>query len=113
MSGVQTRPNPSDRHTGPEVHGKETQRENPLCRVAGIEFPEAEVSVQGGSLYIFSDGLTEACTDSGEHFGSEGLITLLTKFADQPVAKRVESIVAAVGELELRDDLTLLAVDDS
>jgi sigma-B regulation protein RsbU (phosphoserine phosphatase) len=85
----------------------------PLGIVPEVEFPEVEIPLHNGCLYIFSDGLTEACTDSGEHFGSEGLKGLITRFASQPVGERIESIVAAVGELELRDDLTLLAVDDS
>jgi len=85
----------------------------PLGIVADIDFPEIDVPLRGGSLYIFSDGLTEAFTDSGEHFGAEGLKTLIARFAAQPVGERIDSIIAAVGELELRDDLTLLAVDDS
>jgi sigma-B regulation protein RsbU (phosphoserine phosphatase) len=85
----------------------------PLGIVPEVEFPEVEIPLGGGGLYIFSDGLTEALTDSGEHFGSEGLKGLITKFAEQSVGERIESIISAVGELDLRDDLTLLAVDDS
>jgi len=84
----------------------------PLGIVPDSQFPEVEISLHGGGLYAFSDGLTEACTESGDQFGPEGLQTLITKFVDQPVGERVESIIAEVGELELRDDLTLLAVAD-
>jgi sigma-B regulation protein RsbU (phosphoserine phosphatase) len=84
----------------------------PLGIVPDSRFPEIEIALQGGGLYAFSDGLTEACTDSGEQLGAEGLETLIAKFAHQPVGERVESIIADVGELELRDDLTLLAVSD-
>jgi len=85
----------------------------PLGIVPEVDFPEVQLPLAGGSLYIFSDGLTEACTDDGEHFGSHGLTTLVQRYGDQPVDERVESIVAAVGELELRDDLTLLVIDDT
>jgi len=85
----------------------------PLGIVPDIEFPEVQIPLAGGSLYIFSDGLTEACTDDGEQFGAQGLTSLVKRFGDQTVGERVESIIAAVGELELRDDLTLLAVDDT
>jgi sigma-B regulation protein RsbU (phosphoserine phosphatase) len=84
----------------------------PLGIVPDCRFPEVEINLQGGGLYSFSDGLTEACTDSGEQLGPDGLKTLISKFAGQPVGERVESIIADVGELELRDDLTLLAVSD-
>ena len=84
----------------------------PLGIVPDSQFPEVEIALRGGALYAFSDGLTEACTDSGEQLGPEGLQTLIAKFVHQPVGERVESIIADVGELELRDDLTLLAVAD-
>jgi sigma-B regulation protein RsbU (phosphoserine phosphatase) len=84
----------------------------PLGIVPDSRFPEVEVELRGGGLYSFSDGLTEACRDSGEQLGPEGLKALISKFARQPVGERVESIIAEVGQLELRDDLTLLAVSD-
>ena len=84
----------------------------PLGIVPNSQFPEVEIALRGGALYAFSDGLTEACSDSGERLGPEGLQTLIAKFVHQPVGERVESIIADVGELELRDDLTLLAVTD-
>jgi sigma-B regulation protein RsbU (phosphoserine phosphatase) len=84
----------------------------PLGIVPESRFPEVAFALKGGALYAFSDGLTEACTDSGAQLGSEGLQQLVARFADQPVDRRVESIIAQVGELELRDDLTLLAIAD-
>jgi sigma-B regulation protein RsbU (phosphoserine phosphatase) len=85
----------------------------PLGIVPGVPFPEVAISLQGGSLYVFSDGLTEACSATGEQLGAEGLKKMIAKFGHQPVGERVESIIADVGELELRDDLTLLAVADA
>jgi sigma-B regulation protein RsbU (phosphoserine phosphatase) len=85
----------------------------PLGILAGTVFPEIEIALRGGSLYVFSDGLTEATADSGEQLGPEGLKKMITKFADKPVGDRVEAIIADVGELELRDDLTLLALADA
>ena len=84
----------------------------PLGIVPNSQFPEVAISLRGGSLYAFSDGLTEACSDSGEQLGPEGLKKLVEKFEDLDVARRVASIVSDVGELDLRDDLTLLVVDD-
>jgi sigma-B regulation protein RsbU (phosphoserine phosphatase) len=84
----------------------------PLGIVPGIEIPEAELDLRGGSLYIFSDGLTEAEKKSGDQLGREGFEALVEKFADLPLARRVEAVVDSVSQLELTDDLTLLAVSD-
>jgi sigma-B regulation protein RsbU (phosphoserine phosphatase) len=84
----------------------------PLGILPGIPFPELDVELRGGSLYLCSDGLTEACGEGGEALGAEGLRRLVTRFAGEPLAERVEAIAADVGKLELRDDLTLLAVAD-
>jgi len=84
----------------------------PLGIVPDSRFPEVEIALQGGALYSFSDGLTEAYTDSGEQLGPEGFKTLIAKLGHLPVDERVEAIITAVGALELRDDLTLLAVVD-
>jgi sigma-B regulation protein RsbU (phosphoserine phosphatase) len=83
----------------------------PLGIVPGSEFPEIEVEMRGGSLYICSDGLTEAPCD-GVPMGQQGLKRLIERFAAKPIAERIDAIVAAVGECELHDDLTLLGVSD-
>ncbi len=84
----------------------------PLGILPDGEFPETELHLGGGSLYIFSDGLTEAETESGAQLGREGLETLVSQYAGVPLAGRVQAIVDSVKQLELRDDLTLLAVSD-
>lgn len=84
----------------------------PLGIVPGVEISEAEFDLRGGSLYIFSDGLTEAETSSGHQLGREGFEALLPKFAGMPLAGRVAAIVESVSQLALKDDLTLLAVSD-
>ena len=78
--------------------------------VPGGFFPETELRIEGGSLYIFSDGLTEACSKTGEPLGSRGLERLIARFAEQTLHERVDAIIAHVGELDPRDDLTLLAI---
>jgi len=75
-------------------------------------FPEVRVALEGGALYVFSDGLTEAYTGIGSPLGAEGVKRLIDQLADRPLAQRVDAIVSEVARFQLRDDLTLLAVDD-
>jgi sigma-B regulation protein RsbU (phosphoserine phosphatase) len=84
----------------------------PLGILPDSDFPETEVHLRGGSLYIFSDGLTEAETESGDQLGREGFERLVSKHAGIALAERVAAIVDSVSQLELRDDLTLLGVSD-
>jgi sigma-B regulation protein RsbU (phosphoserine phosphatase) len=84
----------------------------PLGILPGTGFPEIDVDLRGGSLYLCSDGLTEAACRDGAALGQEGLRRLIERFAGKPIAERIEAIVAAVGECELHDDLTLLGVSD-
>ncbi len=84
----------------------------PLGIVPEGDFPETELDMRGGSLYIFSDGLTEAADESGDQLGREGLERLVCDFEGVALAERVSAIVESVSMLDLRDDLTLLAVSD-
>lgn len=83
----------------------------PLGIVEGSEFPEVAFAMRGGSLYLCSDGLTEAPC-AGVPMGQKGLQELIARFAAKPLGERIEAIVAAVEECELHDDLTLLGVSD-
>jgi sigma-B regulation protein RsbU (phosphoserine phosphatase) len=84
----------------------------PLGVLPDGDFPEVEIQLRGGSLYIFSDGLTEAETASGDPLGRAGFEQLVSKYAGIATAERVAAIVDSVSQLALRDDLTLLAVSD-
>jgi sigma-B regulation protein RsbU (phosphoserine phosphatase) len=84
----------------------------PLGIVPATPFPENDVELAGGSLYLCSDGLTEAETAPGDALGAEGLRRLVTRFRDKLLAERIDAIVAEVSAMDLRDDLTLLAVSD-
>ena len=102
-------------HVPPLLHTHQGFRElpaqaPPLGIAPGVEFPEEEFVLDGGALYLFSDGLSEAPRREGGQLGTEGLEALVEHFAARPLAQRIEAIAAQVGTLELRDDLTLLGV---
>lgn len=72
---------------------------------------EQTFDLEGGSLYLFSDGLTEALDEHGEQLGANGLERLIARFADRPLAARIHAVMAAVNRLSTRDDMTLLCLD--
>lgn len=84
----------------------------PLGIVSSTPFPEDDVELSGGVLYLCSDGLTEAETAAGDALGAEGLRRFVTRFCNKSLADRIEAIGEEVSALNLRDDLTLLGVSD-
>lgn len=77
--------------------------------------PEAELLLDGGILYIFTDGVTEGYIGDGQELTVDGLKALLVENADKPVDDRLNAVVGRInsGDRQLRDDLTMLAVNDS
>lgn len=76
--------------------------------------PESVVDLAGGALYLFTDGLTEAKTEDGCMLGTEGVQVLLARHRALSAPDRLEAVVADVAKngLALRDDLTMLVVED-
>jgi phosphoserine phosphatase RsbU/P len=76
--------------------------------------PEVTVSLDGGTLYLFTDGFTEAKGKDGEMLGSDGVQDLLVRHAALPAAERLAAVLAALPAegLGLRDDATVLVIED-
>ncbi len=76
--------------------------------------PEQVVYLDGGALYLFTDGLTEARDDQGGMLGTGGLVDLLMAQSRLPARRRLARVVAEVAASEPgpRDDLTLLVAED-
>jgi len=88
----------------------------PLGILASTRPADERLELDGGELYVFTDGLTEYRYVSGERLGVEGLIQLIEALAEAPLALRLEALLATLdqdGGWEARDDLTVLAIDDS
>ncbi len=84
-------------------------------RLAGDDgFPEREFNLAGGALYIFTDGVTEGYLADGQEFGIDRLRALIgdARAAPQAVLAQVAERLAGTGQV-LRDDLTMLVIDDS
>lgn len=78
-------------------------------------YPEEILSLDQGSLYIFTDGVTEGTLEDGSMLGVEGVVDILNDGAGQPLATRLGAIVARVhrGDGDLHDDLTILGVSQA
>ena len=88
----------------------------PLGIVESLRAADERMALDGGELYVFTDGLTEYRYVSGERLGVEGLIQLIEALAELPLARRLEALLATLdqdGGWEARDDLTVLAIDDA
>lgn len=76
--------------------------------------PESHVDLAGGTLYLFTDGLTEAKGDDGAMLGTEGVKALLLRHGELSAPERLAAVIADVARdgLALRDDLTMLVVEE-
>ena len=77
-------------------------------------YPVEDIDLCGGAFYIFTDGLTEGYTARDQELGSDGVRNLISSGADRALADRLDAIIGVVrdsGET-LRDDLTMLGIDD-
>ena len=80
-------------------------------RAAGKRFEEQSFSLADSSLYLYTDGVTEARLPSGEQLGIEGLRALILRHAEAAPGRRLREIAAALGS-GVSDDLTLLVIED-
>ncbi len=77
-------------------------------------FPEVELVLDGARLFVFTDGVTEGFVADGSELGSDGLREMLTARQNEPVDAVLSAVKAVLtdGDAPLRDDITILAVDD-
>lgn len=78
-------------------------------------FPEAEAVLAGGALYVFTDGVTEGYVADGRELGLDGLKDLLMRDARAAPPERLAAVAQALAGADdkaLRDDVTILVIDD-
>lgn len=86
----------------------------PLGILPDVEFPETTLQLGADTLYLYTDGVTEAQQD-GLMLGEEGLQAMILAHRDKPVAARLEAMLASLqreGRL-LHDDVTVLVLESS
>jgi len=84
----------------------------PLGIASGMSYAGQRLSLAGGRLYVFTDGVTEGWTEDGGMLGTEGLQALLDALAGLTPPDQLARVADALTRpgARLRDDLTLLAI---
>ena len=84
----------------------------PLGVLSGIEYSTQHLRLDGGRLYLFTDGVTEGWTDEGRMLELGGLKALLDRQASQSVVDQLAAVASTLCRpgRRLRDDLTLLVI---
>jgi len=83
----------------------------PRSLEVGAAFPEEDIALDGGSLYLFTDGLTEGIGGDGGPIGIEGVRSLIARYAPEPTSQALEAIVGHLDRAgDLKDDVTILCI---
>lgn len=85
----------------------------PLGIVPGMAFETRSLSLNKASLYLYSDGVSEAVDANGDELGLRGLARLIAGACNLPPASRIDNIIDAVAitDCKRRDDITLAVLD--
>jgi sigma-B regulation protein RsbU (phosphoserine phosphatase) len=86
----------------------------PLGILPGSKYETEEVNLEGAQFILCTDGVTEF-RFGDEELGTQGLDLLLDTARGQPLLQRLNAVVDELQRAgwRSRDDLTLLAIDDS
>ncbi len=86
----------------------------PLGIISGAEFPVSTLPLDEGSLYLFTDGVTEAEGDVNGQLDVSGLIKLIEARSQLSGAERLQSIVKEIykPDVDQHDDITIMLIED-
>lgn len=86
--------------------------EPPLGILPGMAFSERTLALEGGCLYIYSDGLSEGRLEDGAQLGGAGVRDLVDALAALPAPRRLQGMVDRLRRegTALHDDITVLAI---
>ena len=85
----------------------------PLGIVSGVEFPVSTLPLDGGSLYLFTDGVTEAADDNNQQLEVAGLIKLIEASYQVPGQERLAGVVKEIyrPDVSQHDDITIMLIE--
>ena len=75
-------------------------------------FPVTDIALDGGTLCVFTDGVTEWRGDDGRMLGVDAFEEMLRGVADAPLDQRLARVMDVLERPDgaLHDDLTILLV---
>jgi len=84
----------------------------PLGILGGMDYAVQRIRLDGGRLYLCTDGVTEGWADDGKMLGLDGFKALLDQHASLSAADQLAQVAKALMRpgARLRDDLTLLVI---
>ncbi len=85
----------------------------PLGVLAQMHFPAEQIDLEGGVLYLYSDGISESARGAGGQLGTHGLTHLIDTASAVAADKRLGDIVAAwrAAGFQAHDDITLMLIE--
>jgi serine phosphatase RsbU (regulator of sigma subunit) len=83
--------------------------------IPGVHFEQGEALLEPGCLLVlFSDGITEAASESGDMFGEERLVEALKESRSLPASAVLAHVIEAVdrfaGKSEQADDMSVVVI---
>ena len=81
-----------------------------------VDFSQQSVILDPGDrLLIYSDGVPDTMSDSGEVYGAARMLESITRLHQVPLSEMVNSLMAEIsewrGEAAANDDASILAVE--
>jgi sigma-B regulation protein RsbU (phosphoserine phosphatase) len=84
----------------------------PLAIVPGMHYPEQSAELGEGTLYFFSDGVTDVRGADRQTIGMDGVRALFERHGELGPEARLRAIVGELRRLRLADDTTLVLIED-
>ena len=85
----------------------------PIGTMGGWKFTQQETTIEAGTtLFLYTDGLTEAEDMNQQLFGEERMVDAIPFSANSQeiISKMTEAVFAFAGDAEQSDDLTMLVI---
>lgn len=84
----------------------------PIGILPGTSYPVTEIPLAAGTLYLFTDGVTEALDENNNPLDVEGLTRLIRENSTVTASKRLADIIAEIRRPHLaqRDDITMMII---
>lgn len=106
-------------HQPPLLHHKTGEFEQieadapPLGILRDLEFPLSTIELESGSVYLFTDGVTESLNRNKKSLGVNGLIKLIEEASGIAAAQRLDDIVTKIRhpDGDQKDDMTLMVIE--